>query len=171
MLNLQHNQLSGPLPGSLNFLRQLASFNASHNALEGPLPASIAQLPNLKALDLSHNRIAGGLVTEMGNYSALENMDLHGNALTGPLPITFAPPNLPLLTFLDLSENQLKRAHPLRLRQHLRRQPGPAPQVQQPLRARPRGPQQYLCAGHAPGGCGQATRSSAAPWGTRRAPS
>lgn len=59
VLNLSHNDLSGPVPSALRRMALLLNLDLSANKLSGPLPRQIAQMPLLLGLNLSSNNLSG----------------------------------------------------------------------------------------------------------------
>ncbi|CAJ1949942.1 unnamed protein product [Sphenostylis stenocarpa] len=77
--------LHGSLP---NFPSQgsLYNFNLSHTNFFGPLPESIDNLKQLSKLDLSNCQFRGTLPYSMSNLTQLVHLDLSYNNFTGPIP-------------------------------------------------------------------------------------
>ncbi|XP_047169444.1 receptor-like protein 41 [Vigna umbellata] len=77
--------LHGSLP---NFPSQgsLYNFNLSHTNFSGPLPESIDNLKQLSKLDLSNCQFRGTLPYSMSNLTQLVHLDLSYNNFTGPIP-------------------------------------------------------------------------------------
>jgi len=59
VLQLQHNQISGPIPTKLANCRKLKAISLHHNAIGGALPRAILQLPDLVYLVLNNNQLIG----------------------------------------------------------------------------------------------------------------
>lgn len=132
-LGLSHNLLTGSIPDGLARLSELAILDLAFNRLSGTIPSELAVLPNLVTLRLAHNRLAGTLPASFTACACLEHLDLGRNLLSGPLPLL--PPSLtylnvernavsggleklqelPRLSFLDLSRNQLSGLFPVQL--------------------------------------------------------
>lgn len=115
-LNLQHNNVSGPLvpglgslselgsltlwgnpltgrvPPELGNLSKLAALNVASPAdseLEGPIPPEIGKLTGLTHLSLYSDKLEGPIPPELGNLRNLRWLLLGGRNLTGPLPSSF----------------------------------------------------------------------------------
>ena len=112
-LDLDTNQLRGPLPAALGRLSQLRSLDLHTNQLRGPLPAALAHLSALRYLALHTNQLRGPLPVELANLSQLWWLSLHSNALSGPLPVELG--NLSQLQGLELHTNQLRGPLPVEL--------------------------------------------------------
>ena len=104
-IELQRNNLRGPLPRSLRNLRHLRRLDLSANQLRGTLPREIGALRKLKFLELSGNRLSGKIPPELGKLAWLSWLNLSGNQLQGSLPAELR--NLKRLQVIGLIENQL----------------------------------------------------------------
>lgn len=90
-LTLWHNPLTGPIPPELGKLTRLSDLNIAgdaDNELEGPIPPEIGNLP-LTELSLFSDRLQGPIPPELGNLRNLTWLILGGKNLTGPLPSSF----------------------------------------------------------------------------------
>ena len=85
-LNLQRNELTGPIPPELASLANLWRLDLSANDLTGPIPPELANLGNLVWLDLGSNVLTGPIPAALQNLVNLEHLGLGDNDLTGPLP-------------------------------------------------------------------------------------
>ncbi|KAL5550356.1 hypothetical protein UlMin_000532 [Ulmus minor] len=126
-LVLRGTNFSGPLPTSIDNLRNLSELELYRCQFNGTLPNSMVKLTKLVYLDLSHNKFTGPVpsfkmsknpvvVFQNNSFSgripsypfklsSLEHIDLSDNKLEGPIPISIF--NLRNLTFLSLSSNKL----------------------------------------------------------------
>ncbi|CAI7921760.1 unnamed protein product, partial [Closterium sp. NIES-53] len=126
-LNLQGNELSGPLPnfnlwkapinilmlGDNNFtgsipdfistLTSVTALSLRNNQLSGSFPTSLLAMTNLEAVDLASNNISGSLPAALGALSNLHTLSLFGNQLTGKLPSSIC--NLTNLQTMFLHSN------------------------------------------------------------------
>ncbi|GKU86233.1 hypothetical protein SLEP1_g782 [Rubroshorea leprosula] len=105
-LNLSFNSLTGAIP-ELVFtnLVKLEALSFSHNKFQGPIPSSLDQLKNLKILDLSSNFLNSTIPFGLGSCINLTFLALANNQLTGQLPLSFS--NLLKISKLGLSDNFL----------------------------------------------------------------
>lgn len=110
LLGLGQNNLTGPIPPSLNNLTGLVSADLSHNHLTGQLPLVLNGLTELNALLLGHNQLSGGLPGALGGLSALRSLDLSSNAFSGDVPTSIT--RLTGLTSLDIGYNGLTPIDP-----------------------------------------------------------
>ena len=114
-LDLEGNQLTGPIPTELGKLSSLTELQLYDNQLTGTIPTELGKLSSLTALDLGGNQLTGTIPSELGNLASLDWLDLFVNQLTGPIPSELG--NLSNLTLLDLSGNQLTQTIPTELGQ------------------------------------------------------
>ena len=78
-LYVDHNKLTGSLPGEIRKMENLLILDASHNNMTG-VPAEIGQLKKLRRLDLSSNSLTA-LPNEIYDLrDNLKNLDLYGNS-------------------------------------------------------------------------------------------
>ena len=89
-LDLDDNNLTGPIPRSLGRLDQLFILGLGGNSLIGRIPSEISELRGLRDLYLDDNELSGPLPPEMGDMAGLRDLDVSGNDLSGPVPETFA---------------------------------------------------------------------------------
>ena len=88
-LNLNWNQLQGPVPTEVTNLRGLHRLDLSGNNLTGPLPAALGTLSELTILDLAENQLTGELPTELSLLTNLTGLYIYGNGISGNLPLNF----------------------------------------------------------------------------------
>ena len=112
-LELNNNQLTGPIPAELGNLANLEFLNLSENELTGEIPVELGNLANLEFLYLHKNQLSGGIPAELGNLANLEFLNLSENELTGPIPAELG--NLGNLQRLWLNGNQLSGEIPAAL--------------------------------------------------------
>ena len=104
-LDLRLNGLTGTIPPTLGNLASLEFLRLNGNELTGPIPPELGNLSSLEFLRLNGNELTGPIPPELGNLSSLEYLRLNGNKLTGPIPPTLG--NLASLEYLRLNGNQL----------------------------------------------------------------
>ena len=114
-LYLNGNQFSGPLPPELGNLDAMLELHLNNNQFSGPLPAELGGLENLAILELSDNQFSGPLPAELGNLEYLESLYLSGNDLSGSLPAAWG--NLHNLNWLIVRDNPLSGRLPHELTQ------------------------------------------------------
>ena len=120
-LNLDNNQLSGPIPAELGGLTNLEWLNLDGNELTGPIPAELGRLTNLDSLILYDNLLIGPIPAELGVIRHprvlgglnLEWLNLSNNQLSGPIPAELG--SLILLELLYLQDNELSGPIPAEL--------------------------------------------------------
>ena len=82
---------------------QVSSLDLDNNNLNGPLPTELGNLANLAILDLDGNQLSGPVPPILGNLSNLIILDLSDNQLDGPIPQNFI--NLTLTVFAFSATN------------------------------------------------------------------
>ena len=112
-LNLESNNLTGPIPPALGDLSNLAKLNLNSNNLTGPIPSALGDLSRLGFLQLASNNLTGPIPPELGALSNLVELNLESNNLTGPIPPALG--DLTNLTYLLVSANNLTGPLPLSL--------------------------------------------------------
>ena len=133
-LDLEDNNLSGPLPAALGSLDKLEELILEDAGISGAIPPELGQLGNLTVLSLGSNSLTGPIPRELGDLTSLEALGLIGSPLTGSIPpelgklanletlvlsgtdISDSIPselgNLGNLTLLSLAENNLSGTIP-----------------------------------------------------------
>ncbi|XP_062079896.1 receptor-like protein EIX2 [Humulus lupulus] len=128
VLNLQDNQIHGPIPHYLSsvpvlylssnrfvtikdFVCQAVSdktevLQVSNNLLFGSLPDCWGNLKSLKLLMLNDNNLSGGIPSSMGFLNKIQYLSLRHNNFSGALPSSMK--NCANLQFLDLEDNSLE---------------------------------------------------------------
>ena len=114
-LNLQYNNLRGPLPPELGRMDRLELLNLHGNGLTGNIPPEIGQLDKLVLLNISNNLLDGSISPDLGRLDALTSLRLDINQLVGAIPSDLG--QLIELTVLKLDFNQLIGAIPPELGQ------------------------------------------------------
>ena len=105
VINLENNQLVGPLSNHVSCLNLLIYLFLSSNFLNGILPSWLFGLTSLVRLTLDHNQFIG----EIGEFkynNSLDYLDLSYNMLQGSIPSSIS--RLVNLPNLYLSSNNLQ---------------------------------------------------------------
>ncbi|MCY3712746.1 MAG: hypothetical protein OXH02_05595 [Gemmatimonadetes bacterium] len=111
VLDLGSNDLSGAIPPEIGQLTFLETVNLEGNQLTGSLPSDTEHLVNLETLRLAGNRLSGEIPAELEHLDALEVLVLGDNGFSGPIPPEIG--TLQALVHLDLSSNQLSGPLPM----------------------------------------------------------
>ena len=85
-LDLNDNDLSGPIPSSLGDLSNLEHLYPHDNELTGGAPADLGRLTNLTNLWLGDNGLSGQLPPSLGDLPNLQRVRIVGNDFTGCVP-------------------------------------------------------------------------------------
>ena len=85
-LELDWDQLSGPIPESLGKLRHLFKLHLIDTQLSGPIPESLGNLSNLRELILRKNQLNGSIPESLSKLTNLRIIYLNNNQLSGKIP-------------------------------------------------------------------------------------
>ena len=88
ILHMEHNQIYGVIPKTIEQLIGLVVLELDHNFLEGTIPDSIGKLKNLEGLAMAGNKFIGNIPLIIGNLTLLYGIDLSNNKLEGSIPFT-----------------------------------------------------------------------------------
>jgi len=88
----------------------VTEINLNGNNLVGPIPPEIGDLISLDLLSLEGNNLGGTIPTEIGDLQFLEELRLGACQLTGSMPASIC--NLGALTYLNLGINQMSGTLP-----------------------------------------------------------
>ena len=104
-LELDANNLAGPIPPQIAHLTRLRRLTLADNSLNGRIPPEIGELSLLDFLLLSRNILSGEIPPEIGELTAMVTMGMGGNRLNGRIPPEIG--RLTRLSWLDLGSNDL----------------------------------------------------------------
>ena len=104
-LELDANNLAGPIPPEIAHLTQLRRLTLADNTLDGSIPPELGRLSLLDFLLLSNNSLSGEIPPELGKLTAMATMGMSGNRLNGRIPPEIG--RLTRLRWLDLGHNDL----------------------------------------------------------------
>ena len=86
-LRLDHNGLTGPIPGALGDLARLEELWLQENRLTGSIPVALGRLSDLEWLNLERNDLTGSIPAALSRLANLRELYLAGNNLeAGPVP-------------------------------------------------------------------------------------
>jgi hypothetical protein len=105
MLNLSFNSLQGQIPNGLVNSTALLDLDLSNNNLTGSIPLQIGALLQLLRLNISFNNLSGQVPLSLGRCVQLSSLILRSNMLNGSIPLSFT--DLKSIGEIDLSENYL----------------------------------------------------------------
>ncbi len=112
-LRLGHNQLSGGIPPTIGNMTALVNLIMWIAGLSGPLPAELGNLTNLSTIYLQGNQISGSIPASLGGLPNLGVIELSGNQLTGSIPPELG--SITTLVNLLVGNNQLTGTLPVEL--------------------------------------------------------
>lgn len=70
IIDLSHNQFTGPIPSQLYNCRYLNVLRLNGNQLTGKIPWQLAQLQRLKEFNVANNRLSGPMPAYFSNWTA-----------------------------------------------------------------------------------------------------
>ncbi|XVF70823.1 hypothetical protein PTKIN_Ptkin11bG0192800 [Pterospermum kingtungense] len=113
-LNLQMNKFYGIIPPTFAKGCQLSYLNLNGNQLEGPLTRSIVHCKGLEVLDFGNNKINDTFPHWLGSLKQLQVLILQSNKLYGPIFDTGSSHSFSNIQIFDLSSNYFTGALPVR---------------------------------------------------------
>jgi hypothetical protein len=108
-LELDSNNLQGPLPPEMGQLTELEILNLANNRLTGTLPEPLFHLERLYNLNLNMNQLSGEIPAGLFHMSALAWLYLEDNDFSGAIPADIGSSSA---TAVNLSGNQLSGSIP-----------------------------------------------------------
>uniref|UniRef100_A0A7S4AKE1 Leucine-rich repeat-containing N-terminal plant-type domain-containing protein n=1 Tax=Pseudo-nitzschia australis TaxID=44445 RepID=A0A7S4AKE1_9STRA len=86
-IDLQTNDISGPIPPKLRKLKRLRALLLNDNALSSTIPPDLGRMTSLQRFDVSGNpSIGGALPSSLGAWQTIEELKIHGTGLSGAVP-------------------------------------------------------------------------------------
>ena len=85
-LDLEENNLSGPLPAELSQLGSLEELILADAGISGTIPPELGKLGSLTVLNLVSDSLTGPIPRELGDLTSLQALGLGGSPLTGSIP-------------------------------------------------------------------------------------
>ncbi|XP_022735517.1 receptor-like protein 12 [Durio zibethinus] len=114
MLNLQMNKFHGIIPPTFTKGCQLKNLNLNGNQLEGPLTRSILNCRGLEVLDLGDNRINDTFPHWLGSLPELQVLVLRSNQLQGSIQDNRSNLSFSKIQIFDISSNSFSGVLPVR---------------------------------------------------------
>ncbi|WRX29408.1 Leucine-rich repeat - like 10 [Theobroma cacao] len=114
MLNLGTNKLHGTIPATFAKGCQLENLNLNANQLEGPLTRSILNCRSLQVLDLGNNKINATFPHWLGTLQELKVLVMKSNQMQGSVNGKRHTHHFRKLQILDLSNNSFTGQLPTR---------------------------------------------------------
>ncbi|XVF78983.1 hypothetical protein PTKIN_Ptkin14bG0182300 [Pterospermum kingtungense] len=97
----------------------LRSLNINSNELEGPIPQSLVNCKDLEALQVSNNKINDTFPSWLGDLKNLQILMLRSNRLYGHIPNPEVASSFPRLRIIDLSDNDFSGCLPTKFFENL----------------------------------------------------
>ncbi|KAH0713563.1 hypothetical protein KY289_009522 [Solanum tuberosum] len=110
-LELDNNQLTGPIPSELGKCQKLALLNLAQNKLSSVIPVELGDIVNLQVLSLQSNNLVGEIPSNIAQWNRLRSFSISWNSLTGSIPSSLS--SLKSLTNLNLQGNKLSGQIPV----------------------------------------------------------
>lgn len=104
-IEMQHNEMAGPLPPNIGDCKQLTVLRLEHNFISGGLPRTIGHCVRLRFVALSFNRLTEPLPDMLAQCKNLEVLWLDHNNIRGTIGQRYK--NLKALQLINLSHNSL----------------------------------------------------------------
>ncbi|XVF77167.1 hypothetical protein PTKIN_Ptkin14bG0023500 [Pterospermum kingtungense] len=114
MLNLRMNNCKEVFLQLLQKGCQLKNLNLNGNQLEGPLTRSILNCTSLEVLDLGNNKITGAYPHWLGSLPHLQVLILRSNQLQGSIHDSKSSASFSIIQIFDLSSNYFIGRLPMR---------------------------------------------------------
>ncbi|XP_022735516.1 receptor-like protein 12 [Durio zibethinus] len=114
MLNLQMNKFHGIIPPTFTKGCQLKNLNLNGNQLEGPLTRSILNCRGLELLDLGDNKINDRFPHWLGSLPELQVLVLRSNQLQGSVQDNKSSNSFSKIQIFDISSNSFTGTLPVR---------------------------------------------------------
>ena len=104
VLDLRNNTFHGTIPET--FAKNFRSLNLNGNQLEGPLPQSLVNCKHLEVLDLGNTKINNTFPHWLGTFPNLWVLVLRSNRFHGPIENPSTKVSFTNLRIIDLDHNE-----------------------------------------------------------------
>ncbi|XP_054817689.1 receptor-like protein 9DC3 [Prosopis cineraria] len=108
--SVSNNKFKGDISFHFCNASSIEILNLSHNNLSGPIPQCLVALPNLVVLDLQMNNFFGTLPNNFLKRNVLQTLHFNSNRFKGSLPLSLAHCNQ--LEIFDVGQNEIEDAFP-----------------------------------------------------------
>ncbi|XP_050284172.1 receptor-like protein 15 isoform X2 [Quercus robur] len=81
VLNLSHNNLSGPIPITFSNLKEIESLDLSYNNLNGKIPPQLTKMTSLAVFSVAHNNLSGRTPDRKNQFITFDESSYEGNPL------------------------------------------------------------------------------------------
>ncbi|KAI9095298.1 hypothetical protein K1719_026332 [Acacia pycnantha] len=108
--SVSNNKFSGDISFLFCNASSLEILNLSHNNLSGPIPQCLVGLPNLSVLDLQMNVFFGTLPNKFSKNNVLQTLHFNSNRFNGSLPLSLV--RCTRLEIFDVGRNMIRDTFP-----------------------------------------------------------